>query len=455
MKSKNDFSKGSVLSHIISMAVPMTLAQLINILYNIVDRLYIRGLGDIAFNALTGLGVCLPIVSLITAFANLFGIGGSPLCSIERGKKNNEKAENIIGNSFTMLTVSGIVIFVLCLIFERPLLYLFGASDITYQYASDYFSIYVIGTVFVMISLGMNQYINSQGFAKYGMLTILIGAIINIVLDPLFIYVFNMGVKGAAVATVISQFVSAVWVIKFLTGEKAILKLKIQAMKLKWSICSRIMALGFTGFVMQGTNSLVLILYNSTLQTFGGDLYVGIMTVLTTVHELLRMPVHGINNGAQPVIGFNYGAGEYDRVKKCINIMSIIPFCYTLIAWSLLMLFPEFFIRLFNADPNIIAFGVKPFRIYYCAFIIMFLHYAGQSVSLGLGRAGYAIMFSLLRKVVFVIPLIIILPRTSLGVMGIFLAEPISEVFAGSACYITMRITTRKELQKKISEKIT
>ena len=176
MKSKNDFSKGSVLSHIISMAVPMTLAQLINILYNIVDRLYIRGLGDIAFNALTGLGVCLPIVSLITAFANLFGIGGSPLCSIERGKKNNEKAENIIGNSFTMLTVSGIVIFVLCLIFERPLLYLFGASDITYQYASDYFSIYVIGTVFVMISLGMNQYINSQGFAKYGMLTILIGA---------------------------------------------------------------------------------------------------------------------------------------------------------------------------------------------------------------------------------------------------------------------------------------
>lgn len=446
MDTKNDFSKGSVTRNIMRMAIPMTFAQLINILYNIVDRLYIGRMPENAFLALTGLGICLPVITLVTAFSNLFGIGGAPLCAIERGKKDSEKAERIIGNSFTMLLTSGVLITACGLIFKRPLLYLFGASDSTYVFASDYMTIYVLGTVFVMLSLGLNQYINAQGFARAGMITVALGAAVNIVLDPVLIYGLNMGVKGAALATIFSQFLSAMWVLFFLMGKKAILKLRISAMRLDFKLSGKIIAMGFTGFVMQGTNSLVLILYNSTIKIYGGDVYIGIMTVIQTVHEILRMPIHGMNYGAHPVIGFNYGAKEYGRVKSCIRVISLISLCYTTLAWAALQLFPTFFIGIFNSDAEVISGGVLPFKLYYAAFIIMFLHYSGQSMFLGLGKAKQAIIFSLMRKVLFVIPLIVILPRTALGLNGIFLAEPISEVFTGSICYLTMRRITNREL---------
>jgi putative MATE family efflux protein len=340
MDTKNDFSKGSVTRNILKIAVPMTFAQLINILYNIVDRLYIGRIPENAFLALTGLGICLPVISLVIAFTNLFGIGGAPLCSIARGEKNTQKAERIIGNSFTMLVACSVAITALALLFKRPLLYLFGASDTTYVYAADYMTIYILGTLFVMISLGLNQYINAQGFARVGMITIALGAGVNIVLDPIFIFTLDMGVKGAALATIISQFLSALWVILFLTGKKAILKLRPAAMRMDWRLSGKIVSMGFTGFVMQGTNSLVLVLYNATIKIYGGDLYIGIMTVIQTVNEILRMPIYGMNYGAHPVVGYNYGAKEYGRVKSCIRVVSLISFSYTTLAWVALQIFP-------------------------------------------------------------------------------------------------------------------
>ncbi len=449
MDTKNDFSKGSVTGNILRLAIPMTFAQLMNILYNIVDRLYIGRLPENAFLALTGLGVCLPLIALVIAFTNLFGAGGAPLCSIARGEQNTEKAERIIGNSFTMLVICGVVITVCGLIFKRPLLYLFGASDATYPYASDYMTIYILGTVFVMVSLGLNQYINAQGFARVGMITIALGAGVNIVLDPVFIFALDMGVKGAALATIFSQFLSAMWVLLFLTGKKAILKLRPPSMRIDPRLSGKIITMGFTGFVMQGTNSLVLTLYNATIKVFGGDMYIGIMTVIQTVNEVLRMPIYGMNYGAHPVVGYNYGAGEYGRVRSCIRVVSLLSVSYTALAWGALQLFPAFFIGLFNSDASVISGGILPFRLYYAAYIVMFLHYSGQSMFLGLGKARPAIVFSLMRKVLFVMPLIIILPRTPLGVNGIFLAEPISEVVTGTACYLTMRILTNRELTRK------
>jgi putative MATE family efflux protein len=363
-----------------------------------------------------------------------------------RAEKDTQKAERIIGNSFVMLVACSVLVTVFALIFKRPILFLFGASDMTYAYAADYMTIYILGTVFVMISLGLNQYINAQGFARVGMVTIALGAGVNIVLDPVFIFGLNMGVKGAALATIISQFLSALWVILFLTGKRAILKLKPAAMRMDWRLSGKIISMGFTGFVMQGTNSLVLILYNATIKVYGGDLYIGIMTVIQTVNEILRMPIYGMNYGAHPVVGYNYGAKEYGRVRSCIRVVSLISFSYTTLAWAALLIFPAFFIGLFNSDAAVIAGGILPFRLYYAAFIVMFLHYSGQSMFLGLGKARPAIIFSLMRKVLFVMPLIVLLPRTPLGLNGIFLAEPISEVFTGSACYLTMRILTNREL---------
>ena len=453
MKRKNDFTKGSVPKSILSLALPMTLAQLINILYNIVDRMYIGRLPNASTLALTGIGVTFPIITIIMAFANLFGMGGAPLCSIARGRGDNEEAEKIMGNSFALLIISGISLTLLGLIFKKPLLFLFGASDATFSYANDYISIYLLGTIFVMISLGMNSFINSQGFGRMGMMTILLGAIINIVLDPIFIFVFNMGVKGAAFATIISQFLSSLWVLKFLTGKNTILKLKFKNFKIDLSILKRIVSLGLSTFIMSLTNSTVQIICNITLQSYGGDLYVGIMTVINSIREIIMMPVSGITNGSQPVLGFNYGAKEYKRVRSGIKFMSIVCIVYTTLIWLTLRMFPEFFIRIFNSEPELIQKGIPSMNIYFFGFFAMSLQFAGQSTYVALGKSKQAVFFSLLRKIIIVVPLTLILPRMfNLGTTGVFLAEPISNFLGGTACYVTMLFTVWPSLKEEKSD---
>lgn len=451
MKQGNDFSRGNISKLIFQLAIPMTLAQFINILYNVVDRMYIGRIPHSGSLALTGVGLTFPIITFVLAFANLFGMGGAPLCSMERGKGNIEEAEKIIGNSFSLLISSGIIITILGLLLKTPILFLFGASSDTYIYADNYITIYLIGSVFVMISLGMNSFINSQGFAKTGMMTTLIGAVINIILDPIFIFFLNMGVTGAALATVISQFLSALWVLRFLTSKKAILKLKRKNFKIDYCLSKKITALGLSGFIMGITNSLVQIVCNINLSIYGGDLYIGIMTVLNSIREVVTMPVWGITSGAQPVISFNYGAQKIDRVKKGINFMSISCIAYTFIIWIILRMFPEFFISIFNSSEDLINYGTIAMNIYFFGFFMMSLQFSGQSTYLSLGKSKYAIFFSLFRKVIIVIPLTFILPKIyDLGVIGVFLAEPVSNFIGGLACYLTMRLSIYNKLERNI-----
>ena len=448
-KKENDFSKGSVISNILKLALPMTLAQLINVLYNIVDRVYIGMIPENATLSLTGLGLCLPIISMVIAFANLFGMGGAPLCSIERGRGNKKEAEAILGNAFVMMVAVGILLTILGLIFKRPMLYLFGASDATISYADSYITIYLLGNIFVMTGLGMNSFINSQGFGTVGMMTVLLGAITNIILDPIFIFVFHMGVRGAALATILSQCLSAIWILTFLTGKRAILKLRPSAMKLEGGRILRIVGLGMSGFTMAITNSSVQVMYNAMLQRFGGDLYVGIMTVINSVREVISMPVNGMTNSSQPVMGFNYGAGEYGRVRKSIVFVSVACIRYTVIMWLFVHECPEFFIRIFNREGELVEAGIPAMRVYFFGFFMMSLQFSGQAVFVGLGKSKKAVFFSIFRKVIIVIPLILMLPTVfGLGTTGILMAEPISNFIGGVACFGTMLFTVWPELKQ-------
>ena len=450
MKQVNDFSKGNVSQNILRLAVPMTLAQLINVLYSVVDRIYIGHIPHTSTEALTGIGLALPVITIIMAFSNLFGMGGGPLFSMARGRKELEKAGRIMGNSFTMLILSGIVLAVSCYLFKRPLLYLFGASDVTFPYADAYLTIYLSGTLFVMISLGMNFFINAQGFGMTGMLTVSIGAILNLILDPLFIFVLGMGIRGAALATVLSQFVSAIWVLSFLTGKKAIITLKFQYLKPEFGLIKEIIGLGLSGFVMSITNGIVQIIGNATLQNYGGDLYVGVMTVINPVREIITMPVTGLTNGSQPVISFNYGAVKYNRVKESIRFTSLCCVAITTIAWGLLLIFPHFFIHLFNSDSQLIAKGVPAMRLYFFGIFMMALQFTGQSTFVALGKSKQAVFFSLFRKVIIVVPLTLWLPTIAgLGVNGVFLAEPISNFIGGTASFSTMMFTVWPTLKSE------
>lgn len=447
---QTDFSRGSVYKNILEVAVPMTIAQLLNLLYNIVDRMYIGRIPEIGTLALTGVGLCFPVITLITAFSYLFGNGGGPLCAMERGKGDEEEAGFLMGNTFIMLLLTGVILTVLGLIFYRPVLYAFGASETTFVYAGSYIRIYLLGTVFVMVSLGMNPFINSQGFGNIGMLTVLIGAVFNIVLDPVFIFLLDMGVRGAALATIFSQFCSAVWVLKFLTGKKAALKLKRSHMKLQAARVFRIMGLGFSGFIMAFTNSLVQVVCNATLQIHGGDLYVGVMTVLNSVREIFTMPVMGLTNGASPVMSFNYGEKAYGKVIKAIRFVSVVCIFYTIAAWGMLKLAPGFFIRIFNGDPKLLQAGIPALHIYFFGFCFMALQFAGQSVFVALGKSKKATFFSLFRKVMIVVPLTLLLPLIAdLGVEGVFWAEPVSNLIGGCACFGTMLFTIIPELTGK------
>lgn len=442
----NDFSTGSVRRHIIAQAVPLMLAQLVQLLYNIVDRIYIGHLPETGSMALTGLGITFPVIVLIAAFTSLFGQGGTPLFSIARGKKDTREAEAILGNVFALLLGASVILFVVCYTLRRPILFLFGASEASYVYADQYLQIYLLGTLFSMLTTGLNGFINAQGFPKFGMITTLLGAVINIVLDPLFIFTFNMGVQGAALATVISQGISALWVMRFLTGKKAILTLKRQHIRIDPARTRRICSLGTSGFVMQGTNCLVQIVCNNQLQAFGGDLYVGIMTVLNSVREILSLPMSGISNGGQPVMGYNYGAGRNDRVKECIRFTAVLGFVYTLVAWILVMLLPRQLMGIFASDAATIDHGVEAMFIYFFGFVFMTFQFVGQNTFLALGRSKQAIFFSLLRKAFIVVPLTLLLPHVGFGVNGVFLAEPISNAVGGLAAFITMWFMVYRKL---------
>ena len=446
----SDFSKGSVAGNILRLAVPMTVAQLINVLYSVVDRMYIGRLPEAAGNALTGLGLTFPIISIVTAFANLFGMGGSPLFSIERGRNNTEKAKEIMGNTFALLVGTGVVLTAVILLIKRPLLYAFGASDTTYPYADGYITIYLLGSIFVMVSLGMNNFINAQGFGRKGMMTVLIGAVTNIALDPVFIFVLHMGVRGAALATIISQFLSALWAVSFLRGKKALIRLELPYLRLNFKLVGKIVGLGFSSFVMAITNSMVQVACNSTLQTFGGDLYVGVMTIINSVREVVTTPINGVTSAAQPVMGFNYGAKQYHRVRTGILFTTIVCVVYTTAVWLLLFLFPQFFIGLFSGEAALREAAVPSMHIYFFGFFMMSLQMAGQSAAVALGRSKQAVFFSLFRKVIIVVPLTLLLPHLfGLGVDGVFLAEPISNFIGGGACYITMLLTIWREMNRK------
>ena len=343
-----DFSKGKVWRNIIAQAAPPTVAQLVQLLYNIVDRIYIGHLPGADSAALTGIGLVFPLVTLTTAFTNLVGVGGTPLFSIARGAGETDRAQRILGQAAFLLTTVSLILASSFMIFRRPLMFLFGASDVSYPYANAYLRIYLLGTPFAMLATGLNGYISAQGFPRIGMLTTILGAALNLLLDPLFIFVFDMGVSGAALATVISQTISCLWVLRFLTGKKAVLPLRRRDLRFDLTITRDITRLGLAGFIMQGTNSLVQISCNTMLSTYGGDVYVGLMTVINSVRELLSMPVHGITNGAQPVLGFNYGAEKYDRVKQGIRFTACLGASYTAVMWLLVVLQPGMFLRLFT-----------------------------------------------------------------------------------------------------------
>jgi len=442
---KRDFGEGTVWKIILAQAIPLMLAQLVQLLYNVVDRIYIGHMPDVGSLALTGVGLTFPIITFIVAFASMFGIGGVPLFSIANGSGEHGKAEKILGNSCCLLLIGSVGLMACGYLFCRPVLYLLGAGDRSYPYAVAYLRYYLVGTVFSMLTTGLNGYISAQGFPKTGMLTTVIGAAINIALDPLFIFRLGLGVSGAAIATVISQALSAVWILRFLI-KKAPLRLRAQNVRIDADLTRRICRLGTANFVMQGTNFLVQAVCNSTLHLYGGDLYVGIMTVLNSVRDIFQLPMHGLRDGAQAVISFNYGAAKYGRVKSAIRFNTAAGTVYTAAVWLLIVAFPAFWFRIFSEDGAMIAAGVLALQVYFFGFVFMALQFSGQAAFQALGDARHAIFFSLLRKVVIVVPLTLLLPRMGLGVYGVFIAEPISNVIGGLANYITMRLTIYRRI---------
>ena len=434
------------------LAIPTILAQVINALYNIVDRIY---LGHIPTNGaliLTGVGLTYPIITLIAAFSQLVGAGGAPLAAISLGSGNKEKAEKIMSQGFFILIIIAIILTVLFQVFKRPLLFMFGASNATITYAENYLSIYLIGTIFVQICLGMNLFISSQGFASHAMTTVLIGAVLNIILDPIFIFVFNMGERGAALATIISQAVSALWVIRFLSSKTSILHLNSKKMIPSWKILTPVLALGVSPFIMNATEAAINIVFNSTLQRTGGDYAVGTMTKISSIMSFCWMPVSGFSQGSQPIISYNFGAGNNDRVKQTFRILLITLLIYTFTFMALLELFPSVAIGIFTSDKALSEYAVPYLRIYFAGIGIFGLQMACQQAFLGLGQAKISMFLALLRKVFLLIPLVLILSRTALGVSGAFLAEPISDITSALVAITLFSLNFGKILKKGVQK---
>lgn len=434
---------------LLKLAVPAIIAQLVNVLYNIVDRMFIGRMpgGELA---MAGVGLAFPIITLISAFSSLIGIGGGPLAAIKMGEQDNESAEKIMGNSFISLIIIAVVLTVFFQITSEDILWMFGASDNTIGYAMDYMRIYLIGTIFVMIALGMNPFLNTQGFAKMGMITVVIGAALNIILDPVFIFGFNMGVKGAALATIISQCVSAIWVFLFLIGKKTILKLKIMNMKPSMKVILSITSLGVSPFIMQSTESLVLVSLNTKLQMYGGDIAVSAMTVMSSIMQMVTLPLIGIMQGAQPIISYNYGAKNIKRVKRAFILSLKTCLLFTLVTVSMCLIFPQMFVRIFSSNAELIEFTSWAMRIYFAGMAIFGIQIACQQTFLSLGKAKISLILAMLRKIILLVPLIFILPAIMDDkLFAVFLAEPVADILAVISTAICFSIFYRKNLLNK------
>ncbi|WP_042678636.1 MATE family efflux transporter [Anaerosalibacter massiliensis] len=433
MHEKNPLGTENVKSLLFSLAIPAIIGQLISLLYNIVDRMYIGHIPEIGGDALTGVGVTAPLLIIISAFSVLVGMGGAPRASIKMGQKDNEGAEEIMGNCFVSLIGISIILTIFFLIFNEKLLIMFGASEKTLPYALEYMKIYTLGTIFVQLAVGMNPFISSQGFAKISMITVSIGAIINIVLDPIFIYGFKMNVKGAALATVISQAVSAIWVIRFLRGDKTNLKLKRENFKINRHIVGPVLLLGLSPFVMQITESFIIIAFNSSLQKFGGDVAVGAMTILSAAMQFTFLPLSGLTQGAQPIMSYNYGAKNKERMKDTFKYLCISTVTYSIVFWLFIMIAAQLFSKIFTNDKAIIDMATQGLRIYMAGAFALGIQIACQQTFIALGNARTSLFLALLRKVFLLIPLVLILPNIlSNKVFAVFLAEPISDIIAAT-----------------------
>lgn len=451
---KNFLGTAPIGKLLLKLSIPTVIAQLINMLYNVVDRIYIGHIPGIGAAALTGVGLFAPLLMLINAFAMLSGSGGAPRAAIFMGKKDNETAEKIMANCFSLILIFAVGLTVLFSIFAPKLLRLFGASDATLPYAVEYARIYIFGSIFVLIVLGMNLFITTQGFSKISMMTTLIGAVINVILDPIFIFVFDMGVRGAAIATVLSQAVGAIWVLRFLTGEKTILKLKLSNMKLDPKVFGPCLALGISSFVMISTESLLSISFTSSLSRYGGDVAVGAMTIITSVNQLITMPLQGICQGGQPIISYNFGAGNKDRVKKAFFTQFCVCATFTIAGWLIMMIAPWLFAGLFTSDTNLADYTSWALRIYMAGMFSMGFQVGCQQSFMALGQAKVSLLLACLRKIILLIPLIFILPRfLSDKVFAVFLAEPISDILAATVTTITFFMRFDKILEVGVQVK--
>lgn len=453
MRDNNEFlGTEPVGKLLIKLAIPTVAAQLINMLYNIVDRIYIGHMPGDGKLALTGVGVCLPVILIVSAFAALISSGGAPRASIFMGQGNNDSAERTLGSCFALQIVISAILTAVLLIWNRTFLLAFGASKNTIEYAVDYMNIYAIGTIFVQLTLGMNAFITAQGFAKMGMLTVAIGAVSNIILDPIFIFALNMGVKGAALATIISQGISCVWVVSFLCGKKTVLRIRRENLRVKASVAGPCIALGIAPFIMQSSESVVFVCFNASLLRYGGDIAVGAMTILTSVMQFAMLPLQGLAQGAQPITSYNYGARNADRVKKIVRLLLISSFVYSSLLWALIMLFPQVFAGIFTPDPELQIFAAKALRIYCMMLGIFGIQIACQMTFISLGKAKASISVAAMRKFILLLPLIYIMPQIMRDkTMAVYTAEPVADLLA--VCFtVVMFIFVFKKAVKQIEE---
>ena len=454
-QNKNDLGTAPIGKLLFRLAVPTVVAQLINMLYNIVDRIYIGHIPEVGNLALTGVGVCMPIIMIVSAFAALAGGGGAPRASIFMGKGQNEQAEKTLGGCFTLLIVIAVILTGVLLAWSDDLLMAFGASENTIGYAVDYMKIYAIGTIFVQLTLGMNAFITAQGFAKQGMLSVVIGAVCNIVLDPVFIFGFGMGVKGAALATILSQAASCTWVLLFLTGKKTILKLQVKNLNLKPGIVLPCVALGAASFIMQSTESVISVCFNSSLLKYGGDMAVGAMTILTSVMQFAMLPMSGLGQGAQPIMSFNYGAGNPDRVRKAYRLLLMVSLGYSLLIWGAIMLVPQLFAGIFTPDAALREFTANALRIYCGGLGIFGIQIACQMAFVSLGNALCSMTVAIMRKFVLLLPLIYLMPKLMADqTMAVYTAEPVADVLSVAFTTVLFFFVFRKAM-KKLEEKRT
>lgn len=443
-----DFEKDTIITNIIQTALPMLVAQVFSLLYSIVDRIYIGRIEGYGTQALGAVGLCFPMITLIGGFTNMFGLGGAPLFSIALGKNDGRKAGDVLNTAFRLEITAGVVLMLLGELFAAGILSVFGAAADELVFSVPYIRIYLIGTVFTMISTGMNPYINAHGYASVGMKSVLTGAVSNIVLDPIFIFALGLGVKGAAIATVISQFLSMLVVLRFLFGPENEFKISFQRF-FTFSYAKEIISLGLSPFVMQCTNSLVSVACNNVLMRTGGALYVSVMTMISSVRQILDTPIMAVTEGSSPAISYNYGAGKFKRVKCAIMIMSVTAIAYTCLMWMLIERFPLLFIRIFSDDATLQQLALRPLHLYFLAFVFQAFQYSGQTVFKALNKKKQTIFFSLFRKVIMVVPLTFLLPYAfQMGTDGVFLAEPVSNLIGGLACFITMAATVFPELKK-------